>query len=896
MRYGVDGLYIPVKNDIKTTQSRYTSSRQGCKNSLQSVPQMPFCTARIQKGKRKDQECGNNVCEGKFCGKHGGSKKTKEVKEKKTVKRPDIAEKRKNKKFQKHFVREVSLSRLLSSTFAADQVSRLAGIIESNVVSCSKLLHERSTFINILFADLLQNKRHLIQVHNEEVVGGEGGVEEEIEDHDLSEEAEDVHDGIEDDIEDAVDNVNDDLQEEDIWVPDLSTETSQKTFFRQCFTVGVIGCTAKNPHLRSRLVDWGYLPSQLQKPSLNNVLTHGSNGYVTVFNNHLVLWDSWIKRIKRYATSLMHGCRRAIQDDDASDDEEEQGGQAAQPRSRGISKVMELVLRPDTESSSLPYDVPTKEMSVATHIRSLLVLRNGQPLTERHLKANLWIPLNAISIIDEHFANERHEMRRIMENDLTARFYKGAGRGLILVPEHKRKAHFIHIDPTDSLHLFHQAGIANNQGEALTASEIKEVFVRGLGRIFGDKTARWYNGMITTDGVKACVHFTKRLTEEELADKINRKKSSKKSPSSTKTPSVTSSDSIPDLVLVTDPGRVNIMFVSVFYKGQPFRVTYGSQKKTKPLRFIMTAGHYYTNTGVRRGTILKRRWRHGLRDSDRLLSQSTRRTSDPAVLRVRAETLRATSASNWKVVMRRKVRNQDFRQKAGKTRCLDRFFASVKKKLRIHFTKEEVDTCHMAWGDATFSSSGKGNAPVPSATPKVRARRWFDVKMTSEWGTSTACAKCFSFLHAVRVRTKGCVKFVCHSHIPSKVARSIRKGLVKGLLAKRSWKKVQQGNKVVQGFVPALRKTKAVICEVLDGHGGQTVEEKRRAKVRRSAEGSTARYIRGLRFCPGCQELCDRDAYGTHGIFVHYCCSQRNEPPPDIFTSEGRKRLREQQE
>jgi hypothetical protein len=125
-------------------------------------------------------------------------------------------------------------------------------------------------------------------------------------------------------------------------------------------------------------------------------------------------------------------------------------------------------------------------------------------------------------------------------------------------------------------------------------------------------------------------------------------------------------------------------------------------------------------------------------------------------------------------------------------------------------------------------------------------------------------------------------------HDKSRPLRSIRRGLVNGTHSKRLVKRIADCKK---STLRTYSKTRCVQNWVIDGHSGESEEQKAAASASRKEDGAFARYARGLRFCPECQETRDRDEHGADGIFVHYKCDCERLPLPLVYEASERKRL-----
>jgi hypothetical protein len=190
------------------------------------------------------------------------------------------------------------------------------------------------------------------------------------------------------------------------------------------------------------------------------------------------------------------------------------------------------------------------------------------------------------------------------------------------------------------------------------------------------------------------------------------------------------------LVLGADPGRRNPVYLA------------GRLPDGELFRAGITRKEYYARSGITKATNRTARWYAPLQaeltklgggDDRGLVKQDRSADSGPAKRRHLEDLVEYIERCNeledrwWELACQRKMAKQAFRVFGGKKRALDRFFNGVARRLKdLGVAPQKVA---VAYGAATFNSSGKG-APSSPTTAVYKA-----------------CTRCFATIKQVETRS-----------------------------------------------------------------------------------------------------------------------------------------------
>jgi hypothetical protein len=678
-------------------------------------------------------------------------------------------------------------------------------------------------------------------------------------------------------------------------VEKLELLDSNAPFFRRCFTAGVRGASTSDSELMDTMRMFPEVFGEVSPSSKNkngqdakvqprltigdlvlpsgcsNAISQAAMLYKTNFLNHFVLVDIVYRKAKRYVRALLFG--RSLQksvgchDDDDDDEDEEEVRPAAKSemekkltRGQRVYNVLKWVTSDSGDKSSvLPCD-----MDVARRVRRELGLPEGVELTKAWLKTHLFESLLFGRTVCEYLT-ELNELP-LEEGEVLS---KGAARGMRWLPLHAARAHHTNLDSTVLACMFVKTGAIPD--EAMEVEEDDRVLVAsvlraGIKAIVGRKREKEFTGTVSTDGVTACIHFRVRKSDVELEAIQKRKtmiqekavskaaaggltiRKPKKSVQDQQKESQAKQGSVPEYMVVTDPGRINIACTVVFRNGQLVK----NPVTGRPVAFKLTAGKYYTESGVRRRTDEQNRRRSAmsLNVSDVEASLGSVMGADAQKICVHAAALRHHRESVWQFAMARKTRNVKLRNFAGKEKVLAAHWKAVRKGCGAPL---KTDVLHVV-GAAKVAPNGRGNLSVPTCVAFRVARRAFpSVSPGDEFRTSCACDVCKSDI--------GCTR-MCRDNLADIVSN------VKDTPRRKGSKSVAiQWSPLGHQRTSPFHKKQLMIEE----------ERKRGCTI-------ITRYVRGLLTCEtGCGKYRDRDVVGAINIGTIFIGDTRGEQRHPAF-------------
>jgi hypothetical protein len=630
-------------------------------------------------------------------------------------------------------------------------------------------------------------------------------------------------------------------------------------FFRRCFTAGLEGASTHDDEIERTMRLYPDAFPHLKLPEMaGNAVTHAAKLYRTNCVNHFCLFKSMMRRIRRYATARLFSF--VIEDEDDEEDED-----VAKTQDKPSTHKVEVAVWNAVLGGLKP-----EEADLVREIRSMLGLSDGKKLSEEWLKANIDLSVLFVRQLCQFFDRRKAEVAEARSRGMKVK--RGSGRGMRWVPLHAPNAHHVKIDATNICQMFKCESVAEHEELAVDAA--RGIFKKNLQKAFGASTAECFSGTFDTDGVSVSVHFKKPLAADLLAEKIakrdaaNERNAAKErgevpvakdpAPRARKQPV-----QAPKEQVRVDVGRVRLVSVQIVRDG----------KHSKYMK--LTAGQYYTASGCRRAAKIRqvRRKKMGLDDFDRSLSRFSTRGADPSQIAGYAQAFAQGCDRQWEYALSKRTRNAKLRCRGGKARVLDQFWSRVKNASSKDAT--------LVWGSAKVNPDGTGNLAVPTCGVFAHAQHRFrHVEPTDETGTSKTCDLCHGGVHPTRVYSTG-ARIVCVR--PKKTLGAIRCGMVQGTNTKRLIRRV---------MVKGKRATLVAPCKVdvkmkwipLKCHGGCTKKEKddeRREIEKRLGQRVYVRTVRGLRSCPGCQKLRDRDNIACDNIGTIFCCCAECKKPPE---------------
>ena len=202
---------------------------------------------------------------------------------------------------------------------------------------------------------------------------------------------------------------------------------------------------------------------------------------------------------------------------------------------------------------------------------------------------------------------------------------------------------------------------------------------------------------------------------------------------------------LPDwLDVANDPGRVNIATI-ITTDGTVF--------------YVVTRKDYRWRCGYRRRLLRALERERSIRGVEALerersirgveaLDATTSTTSSLKKFRLYIRTLSSILDDVQRVRMSRVAANDDFRVHTMR----QRFYTTLERKMKDKADGKEI---RVAYGAATFPSSGRGEVPTPVKTFYRWMARTFPTVLTDEYNSSRVCAVCDAALWKVMKEKNG---------------------------------------------------------------------------------------------------------------------------------------------
>jgi len=635
-------------------------------------------------------------------------------------------------------------------------------------------------------------------------------------------------------------------------LPDLQKENLD-VFVRRVYTVGTENsCVGKkDPELEATRKMYQHVLPSLARPGSDNLVTHAANLYAGALRRHFCDVETVKMRIKRYVSARLFDV--LVHPDDGEEDAvSTEVLHAVRQRRRDVGptpihNVLNALEDPSLDVAKLH---PEQRQMVA-EVRGLLGMSTDKPveLNQRWLRRNIHgairFTLKVVDTLDElrceAEALHKHYEETIADETKRPKIHQGATRGIHFVPLNHLKRRFVTLDATDLVDVL---GI-KDVPPSMQATAVQEMLQPNITKVFGkshsprpageadDGQPRWlFTGTIDTDGRSIHPHFLRAKTLEEVTaseaavqNKTNESKSSDP-PRQTAPPRV---------LLLVDPGRVNLVTITIMLDGKVMtKATLNPKQNRRPVAFSFTNRQYYTLIGDRkRACILRQRQRAGrLRPGDGSiklqadLSAASLRCgkaeSIVAYLRAHIDSPTA-SQEEWGRALSAGKATDRWRRRFLKDRAMRKWFHQVKRRVEALTGLTEAT---VVWG-CKVAPSGRGNMPVPTDRIAKLAKNvpGWTVVSGDEYRTSAAsCVPPHVDNQSPRFRGEAVTRKVRR---PQKVRQQARRGFVLGLDAKRLIRRAEHKGKTLKGIGSAPSKGKRG-REVSDGHTTATPVSRQR--------------------------------------------------------------------
>jgi len=618
---------------------------------------------------------------------------------------------------------------------------------------------------------------------------------------------------------------------------------------------------------------------------MHNSLSHAAKAYKTNFVNHFTLLANVLARVRKVASHKLFGVEMV---------KRSKAGEAAEAARVGHEPLFNVLCA--VETAVFAPDMHPLQREVASTLRTSLGLPDGQVLKESWLRDNIRQSIRFALGVAVDAEDIQRQAKGLWRQKKRTR--RGAARGVKWIPTHRCARLSIKLDASDLVKILmpYTGKGGGEPDDSLAVDIVRGFFRQGIERVFGKRLVEkdgvqhlQFTGTIDTDGTSASLHFGRpRPPRPPRPDGAGGCKEAARI-------------QVPRLVLLVDPGRINLVTMTALLDGKPCHVADADgEGKRRRMAFKLTARHLYSASGSALVTVLQRKRRTKapeLAALDAELSKASLKTGNPLVIARYLAAVTGRWDAVWSHVTSKRSARTRFRARAGKARVLSRFFSSVQRALDARFGKEVARAAVVVWGAAKVSPSGRGNLTVPTQGAAQVAARFWPLHPGDEYRTSSACsaAGCHCDLTEVRLKASRQVTLRVRVHregAPFK--QSLRHGFVHGIHHSRLLRRHAEGKR--HELTKQLTVRTAVRWRY-DGHGGESEAEKKEKKTMREAAGEDCRYVRGLRFCQECGRLHDRDMVGCDNIGIIWLCHQHSTPLPAAFdrAAQRARRARERQ-
>ena len=312
----------------------------------------------------------------------------------------------------------------------------------------------------------------------------------------------------------------------------------------------------------------------------------------------------------------------------------------------------------------------------------------------------------------------------------------------------------------------------------------------------GTRTLYYFTGTVDTDGTAMHLHFRRCARPGEKPPPTDDDDAEEKP--KVETPSLPKLTAVPKVLLLADPGRVNMVTFTVMVDGDVIVESCGAKgHRMRPVKFGLTAKQYHTMIGtVRRRKIRERRLKQDpdAKQLDTDLSGTTLRTGDISKVLAYMEKSNMMAARRWDDALSTRASNGRRRSALARQRVLAKWLTRVHDKVvKLTGVKEAT----VVWGvkrvsarrcrlrQAAVAPTGRGNIPVPThrIADVVKTIKGWTVVSGDEYRTSAA--SCLpAHTDAIAPRFRGKTEKVARKRAATFTGR-VRGGYVVGMRHRR---------------------------------------------------------------------------------------------------------------
>ena len=200
----------------------------------------------------------------------------------------------------------------------------------------------------------------------------------------------------------------------------------------------------------------------------------------------------------------------------------------------------------------------------------------------------------------------------------------------------------------------------------------------------GTRTLYYFTGTVDTDGTAMHLHF-RRCTRPGEKPPPTDDEEKKPRPAASDAPSLPKLATVTKVLLLADPGRVNMVTFTVMVDGEVIVESCGAKgHRMRPVKFGLTAKQYHTMIGtVRRRKIRERRLKQDpeAKQLDTDLSGTTLRTGDISKILAYMEKSNLMAERRWDDALSTRASNGRRRSALARQRVLAKWLTRVHDKV-----------------------------------------------------------------------------------------------------------------------------------------------------------------------------------------------------------------------
>ena len=493
--------------------------------------------------------------------------------------------------------------------------------------------------------------------------------------------------------------VTDKEKEEGMQEETVKTNGGEKVFFRTCFLMGE---KRRGNAIQFDILDefWQekgnkYLPIQRRKEGDIRVLYYSADQYATNFQNYIfyTMGQKQTRYIKEWGKLNGISSEKEIQDIRNT-----VNGWSFPPKTRVLER-----------QDVIDFIREQKEIIGWDNHYNLSWARDK---IKKNPEQQKWMQLHMPNLVKYHFS----VLRFLEIHDISDRY--------TIAPIFQIRKQFIRVDIWGLFYIMDQSGLLqySKGGKSKCMKKfIQQKHKRFLSvlKLQSNLRKKGTVDSIQTDGVALCVTFKKRIHNE--TDNTTTKKSKTRD-----------CDVSSRRVIAIDPGR-NVLICGV--------EQIPGQEKPKQYRY--TRRQYYHESHITRNNAKLEKWRQGITEESNDIARVSAKTSRLDHFERYIDTVVRLSEILFEHNCQNKFARLKMDNYIHKHKAIDTFF----KKMKGNGTDQNPI---IAYGDASFGCTGRGEKSVPVKWIKRRCQNFFEVTAVDEYRTTKCCNQCHQELYDLR--------------------------------------------------------------------------------------------------------------------------------------------------